>query len=440
MSATQQHFYDGSSFAMRLAYSTREVQGITILIVVSCISLVAIIGLLLAISVSAFNTRGTENGHLFIRTHVAAYFVSLLLCDLLQVMGSLVNSRWVQKSGVEAGNMCVFQGVLKQSSDIGTALWTFVIAIHTFCLLFLELKMRAFVLWVTLIGGWSAIIALVILGPATLNIDKRGPFYGISGYWCWISPQYKIERITLDYMIMFLAAFISFVLYVLIFLRLRGNVVRSGWRIRFRRTNETGTANWRGRKFADDQAMAIARQMLIYPIAYTILVIPIATARFAAWAGHKIPFEVTIFTAAVFLLSGLINVVLFTMTRRILPAESLRIGSWSISRPHDIPPDEGNNATDPYYQTPQTKHSRNVSNASSEGSTVVGSEDDRSIAVKQARKARPADIIIRRESIESMYSVYDEVEEVPPPHVQRSALQPPLMSSVWSPDGSPQRR
>lgn len=36
--------------------------------------------------------------------------------------------------------------------------------------------MRAFVLWVTLIGGWSAIIALVIVGPTTLNTDVRGSF------------------------------------------------------------------------------------------------------------------------------------------------------------------------------------------------------------------------------------------------------------------------
>lgn len=118
----------------------------------------------------------------------------------------------------------------------------------------------------------------------------------------------------------------------------------------------------------------------------------------------------------------------------------MRIGSWSISRPRDIPPDADDNGIDPYYQTPQTKHSRNVSNASSEGSTVVGSGDEHSITSKQPRKARPPDIIIRRDSIESMYSVYDEEEEIPPAHVQRSALQPPPMSSVWSPGRSPQRR
>jgi len=308
--------------------------------------------------------------------------------------------------------------------------------VHTFCVIFLELKIRTYVMWFTLVGGWSVIITLVIVGPATRNTATRGPFFGISGYWCWISPQYKIERLTLDYLVMFLAAFFSMVLYVLIFLRMQGNIVRNGWRIRFRRTSE---ASWRGRKSGDDQAMAIARKMLLYPIAYAILILPISISRFATWAGKNVPFEVTIFTAAIFLLSGLVNVILFATTRRVLPTKSIKFGKWSISPPHQLPPAANENGIDPYYATSRTKgHSRNDSNAS-EGSTIVGSSDGHSI--KQLRKARPTDIIIRRDSVESMYSVYDEEQhEIPPVHVQRSALQPPPLSSVWSPDGSPQRR
>jgi len=175
--------------------------------------------------------------------------------------------------------------------------------------------------------------------------------------------------------------------------------------------------------------------MLLYPIAYMVLIIPIATSRFAAWAGNKVPVEVTIFTDAIFLLSGLVNVVLFTTTRRILPTESMRIGQWSIFRPGD-PPAADDNGVNSLFDTSQTKtHTRNISEASSEGSTVVGS-DDGHILTKQPRKARPADIIIRRDSVESMYSVYDE-EDV---HVeQRSALQAPPVSSHWSPD-SPHNR
>jgi hypothetical protein len=56
---------------------------------------------------------------------------------------------------------------------------------------------------------------------------------------------------------MFMAATFSFVLYTLIFLRLRGNIIIEGRRITFRRT---GLA-WRGNN--DNHALIIAKQMLL---------------------------------------------------------------------------------------------------------------------------------------------------------------------------------
>lgn len=424
-----QHLPDGSEFLLRMVYSTREKQGVMVLVVVSCISLVAIVTLLSLIFLSAFNTRISLDEHLFVRTHVAAYFISLLFCDLLLSIGSVANARWINHMAVEFGSICVLQGILKQASDIGTAFWTVVIAMHTFCLLFLELKLRTFVLWTTLVGGWSAIAALVLLGPATLNTGRRGPFYGISGYWCWISPHHRTERLTLDYMIMFLAAFFSLVLYTLIFLRLRGNVVRKGWHVHFRRT---GTADWQGRKFADDQTMAVARHMLLYPLAYIALVLPIASSRFATFVGHNVPFEATIFADVVFQLSGLVNVVLFTTTRRILPP---------VSRTREPPSSADGHGGDPYHQATHIQPDVKMNNSSRPPSldrSSPGSSSSQHADAQRTRKekSRPPDIIISRTSVESMYSVYEE-DEVR--NAKRSALQPQL-SSQWSPDGSPQRR
>jgi hypothetical protein len=59
--------------------------------------------------------------------------------------------------------------------------------------------------------------------------------------------------------------------------------------------------------------------MLLYPVTYIITVLPIASARFSAWAGHTVPFSVTIFCGTAYLLSGIVNVVVFTSTRRVLP-------------------------------------------------------------------------------------------------------------------------
>jgi hypothetical protein len=55
----------------------------------------------------------------------------------------------------------------------------------------------------------------------------------------------------------------SFILYLLVFLRLRGNIVLSGWYIAFRTVNKSKNATWRGRNFADDYMMTIARQMML---------------------------------------------------------------------------------------------------------------------------------------------------------------------------------
>jgi hypothetical protein len=63
---------------------------------------------------------------------------------------------------------------------------------------------------------------------------------------------------------MFMAAFCSFVIYTLIFLRLRGNIVLHGWHIRFRMLNKETNVNLRGHEVTtSNQAMAIAKQMLL---------------------------------------------------------------------------------------------------------------------------------------------------------------------------------
>ena len=97
---------------------------------------------------------------------------------------------------------------------------------------------------------------------------------GINGYYCWISTTYGDERVTLDLLWvrraswiavlltyraskLFLGAGLGFLLYGLVFLNLRGNVTTSG--IYFRRDSRIV-------RMIDEDSVAIARQMLIYPV------------------------------------------------------------------------------------------------------------------------------------------------------------------------------
>ncbi|KAH9852137.1 hypothetical protein C2E23DRAFT_827684 [Lenzites betulinus] len=311
---------DGDSFILRTPYVSGEANGVLILAIISCISATAVTGLLLAIALSAYNTRKSTSSNLFVRSHVAAYFVSLLLCEIFQTVGSIMNIRWYNQMAVTYGPYCTVQGVVKHFSDVGSAYWSLIIAMNTFWILFLRWKLKRFVLISALVGGWSTIGAIVSAGPGLVQKVDHGPFYAISGYWCWIADDYPTERITMDYMIMFLSAALSFVMYVLVFLKLRGNVMLHGWRLSFRfgRVKSEHSA-----RSVDSHAVNVAKSMLLYPLAYTILLLPIAVTRFVEWTGHEVPFTVTILCDSIFLLSGTVNVVLFLTTRRVLPVNSV---------------------------------------------------------------------------------------------------------------------
>lgn len=316
---------EDGSFPVISTYTVSQSRAVIALVVASCISLIATVGLLSAIAISAFNTRMVKDPNMFVRTHVVFYFISLLLSDMLQAIGSIMNSAWVTEQAVIYDSLCTAQGVIKQTADVGIALWSLVIATRTFLVLFLRVPHKRYTMWITLIANWSLLGAIVIAGPATAS-DKLGPFYGISGIWCWISPNYSTKRIALDYMVMFISALLAFILYLLVFLKMRG-IVRA-------QAHSTSVAS-AGRERNEKYEHKLARQMLLYPVAYTILILPIACCRFSAWTGHEVPFGVTIFSDFIYLMSGLVHVVLFASTRRILPPRSM-IPKFLISNPQAL--------------------------------------------------------------------------------------------------------
>jgi len=301
-----------------MTYTLHQSTGIAILVAAGALSLVCVLGALSVFAISAYRSLRDPEGNPFTRTHVAGYFLSLLFCGFLQAIGALLNIRWLTIGGVRTGSHCTSQGAIKQIADVGTALWSLVIAVHTFNLLFRRHEASNIVFYCTIVGVWALLGTVVLIGPAALMNPTHGPFYGISGYWCWITPKYPVARYALEYAFMLLSAGISFILYLLIFLRLRGNIAVTGWRIRFRSVSTGGA--WQHNR-PESKMMQIAKQQMWYPIGYIVLILPIAASRFSEWAGKPVPFEVTIFSATVFMLSGVVNAVLFVITRRVIPKD-----------------------------------------------------------------------------------------------------------------------
>lgn len=61
---------------------------------------------------------------------------------------------------------------------------------------------------------------------------------------------------------MFVSAFLSFVLYLLIFFRLRGNIVPKGWRLKFQKRRIFPSQA----ETTDGSIIAVAKMMLLYPV------------------------------------------------------------------------------------------------------------------------------------------------------------------------------
>ena len=59
------------------------------------------------------------------------------------------------------------------------------------------------------------------------------------------------------------------------FFRLRGNIVVTGWHVRFRML-EKDESGWRGRDRVGSGALAVAKQMILYPVRDLICIMVMA--------------------------------------------------------------------------------------------------------------------------------------------------------------------
>ncbi|KZT22746.1 hypothetical protein NEOLEDRAFT_1180657 [Neolentinus lepideus HHB14362 ss-1] len=291
-------------------YTYYEPAGVVATIVAGALSILAI---LVAFATGATRTLARED------THIRPYFISLLMANFVQSFGTVMNAKWVQRGYVFGDSFCVVQGVLKHVGNIATAMWAFVVAAHLFHLLFLRWKTTKTGLYLTLTFGWSIVFFIASLGPTVIANSKNGPYFGVSGLWCWITPNYPREQFFLEYFFEFFAAGIGFFMYTATLLRVRGNLVKSEgkWRLRWVPRGES----WQlaiTRDMIDSAMVRVAAHMVWYPIAYSLLLLPIALARMTEFA-MRVPNWATILCDVIFNLNGFVNVILLVTTKQRLP-------------------------------------------------------------------------------------------------------------------------
>jgi hypothetical protein len=64
---------------------------------------------------SAVRSRHSTGEMPFVRTHIGIYFLSLLICNLAQAIGALLNISW---SAENAGGICKVQAIIEQIGSV----------------------------------------------------------------------------------------------------------------------------------------------------------------------------------------------------------------------------------------------------------------------------------------------------------------------------------
>ncbi|KAG8898421.1 hypothetical protein FRC00_002841 [Tulasnella sp. 408] len=301
----------------------------------------------------------------FIRTSTDYYFFHLLFMDLIQGLGSVLHIRWIHLQTVEAGSTyCSAQGFIKQFGNVGVALTTFVIAVHTFAVLFLRWRIPD-TKWLPL--GVIGLIWLFLILATSIPWATKDDYYYQTGYWCWINKNYGNLQYGLEYYIMWIVgkyfashlessaqltvarstAFSGFLLYIPLFFRLRKTI----------------------REYPEHsrRQMHIARQLLVYPIAYVIIITPISVVRKVQFANTKrmeatgeiasgkpaVAPALVGFAGVFFSLSGFVDAILYIITRPSI-LHSFLSSFQSNGRPADAgaaPPANGQHQAKPALAT-----------------------------------------------------------------------------------------
>ncbi|KDQ11304.1 hypothetical protein BOTBODRAFT_147219 [Botryobasidium botryosum FD-172 SS1] len=302
---------------------TYQITGLSFIVESGLLSLCAILCVFALVLRNVIITRRSP-----FYTHVDVYIASLFICDTSQALGAIFDLRWILLQKVQCGSHCAAQGALQQWGETGVAMSTIAIAVHTFCGLFFRWSPPSSKLMPTMVvvSIWAFNLIFVVAGYVSHPKMYRGgghPFYVATPYWCWIrsSSSYRIFG---EYFWMWAAIITSVLLYTPLFLLLRRKIVitevGSKWyhtRIMF---NSAVAADSNTFDVITGANHRRAKEMLAYPIAYSLTVLPLTIFRWFSKTDHELPiqdqpFALVGIAGVIFGLSGVVNVIVFVVTR-----------------------------------------------------------------------------------------------------------------------------
>ncbi|KAK3112435.1 hypothetical protein LTR53_011297 [Teratosphaeriaceae sp. CCFEE 6253] len=290
---------------------------------------------------------------------------NLVFADIQQSIAFLLNVQWLATNSVDVDTpTCWAQGWFVSTGDLASGVFTFAIAIHAFMDIVHDFRLGHKTFLACIAALWAFVYLCALIGIALHPSD----FYTRAGAWCWISLEFKNERLWLHYFWVILAEFGTVLIYGLLFLILRRRVRES-----FYTTSATQL-----------RAQSAARLIIAYPVVYVVCTLPLVTARLTTMAGGAVTFVELCVAGAMITSNGWLDVLLYTLTRRALlfgPAEALDEGQGALDT-FRLRPDQAYGVTtvieaSNVHRRPSSRHRRKGSSQQLKG---IGGEGSHSRA------------------------------------------------------------
>ncbi|KAL2786416.1 G protein-coupled glucose receptor regulating Gpa2-domain-containing protein [Aspergillus keveii] len=287
---------------------------------------------------------------------------NLVIADLIQSLAFIICAKWYADNKVQASTAaCFLQGFWLQIGDPASGIFVLAIAFHTFYMVALGRKLSYKVFVSIVIGLWVFVAILVIIPLGSHGKDVFVP----AGAWCWISEEFEPIRLWTHYFWIFLAEFGTVCLYAVLWFQLRRRIKQSAI------LGSTHIESLR-------RLRRVVGYMVIYPIAYIVLSLPLAAGRMATARGDTPGVVYFCVSGALITSSGLVDVLLYTLTRKNLILES----EPSADRSYNKFPSGKNRGgdypltTDPKNMRTDISALRTLKGGDEDGLTRDGSTDD----------------------------------------------------------------
>ncbi|KAJ5936842.1 hypothetical protein N7466_003292 [Penicillium verhagenii] len=231
---------------------------------------------------------------------------NLAIADFIQGLGFIVSLRWIDKNSIHAEDPgCFLQGIWLQIGDPMSGMFVLAIALHTFMHVSLGRQISHRIFATIVISLWVFGVILVIIPIAIYGRHVWMP----SVAWCWMTTQHPVLRLFTHYIWIFAAQFLNLVLYAIMFVQLRRRMAQSkilgaSYTESLRRLNR------------------VVSYMVLYPIVYISLTLPLAAGRMASVSGNSPSITFFCVAGALMTLSGACDVAQYTLTRKSIVLES----------------------------------------------------------------------------------------------------------------------